>query len=99
MGPRLEKGAIHADYLAFGTSSNHIEATNFSDNASSEMKLSLHLELLAQSDLDANGITFCTGALGVRADNDLIAMLRRFAPRIAFFHLRSTQREATLKMQ
>lgn len=53
--------------------------------------------LMAQSDVDANGITFCTGALGVRADNDLVAMLRRFAPRIAFFHLRSTQREGTLK--
>lgn len=49
--------------------------------------------LMKQSDLDSNGITFCTGALGVRADNDLIAMLRHFAPRIAFFHLRSTQRE------
>jgi mannonate dehydratase len=53
--------------------------------------------LMAQSDVDANGITFCTGALGVRADNDLVAMVRRFAPRIAFFHLRSTQREGTLK--
>lgn len=53
--------------------------------------------LLAQSDLEANAITFCTGALGVRADNNLIAMVRRFAPRIAFFHLRSTQREGTLK--
>lgn len=51
--------------------------------------------LIAQSEADANGIAFCTGALGVRADNDLVAMVRRFAPRIAFFHLRSTQREGT----
>jgi mannonate dehydratase len=53
--------------------------------------------LMAQSDVDANGITFCTGALGVRADNDLAAMIRHFAPRIAFFHLRSTQRESILE--
>ena len=43
---------------------------------------------------DANGITFCTGSLGVRADNDLIAIVRQFAHRIWFAHLRSTQREA-----
>jgi mannonate dehydratase len=53
--------------------------------------------LMEQSDMEANGITLCTGALGVRADNDLVAMVRRFAPRIAFFHLRSTQRENMLK--
>jgi mannonate dehydratase len=53
--------------------------------------------LMKQSDLDANGITFCSGALGVRADNDLAVMVRTFATQIAFFHLRSTQRERTLK--
>ncbi|WP_158748669.1 mannonate dehydratase [Acidobacterium sp. S8] len=53
--------------------------------------------LMGQSEVDANAITFCTGALGVRDDNDLLAMVRCFAPRIAFFHLRSTQRENMLK--
>ena len=41
----------------------------------------------------ANGICFCTGSLGVRVENDLPDMAKRFAPRIGFAHLRATKRE------
>ncbi len=40
-----------------------------------------------------NGITFCTGSLGVRPDNDLVRMAQKFANRIHFLHLRATKRE------
>jgi mannonate dehydratase len=49
--------------------------------------------ILAGADTAANGLTFCVGSYGARADNDLIAMVNEFAPRIHFVHLRQVVRE------
>jgi len=45
-------------------------------------------------DTFANGLTFCVGSYGARADNDLLAMAREFGARIHFVHLRQVTREA-----
>jgi mannonate dehydratase len=50
-------------------------------------------QLMNACNINANGITFCTGSLGVRPDNDLPAMFRKFAERVHFIHLRTTKRE------
>lgn len=49
--------------------------------------------LLSLVDSPAHGITFCTGSLGVRGDNDLVAMAARFAGmrRIHFAHCRNVR--------
>jgi mannonate dehydratase len=45
-------------------------------------------------DVPANGVTFCTGSLGARPDNDLPAMVKDLAPRIHFVHLRNVTRDS-----
>lgn len=42
----------------------------------------------------SNGITFCTGSLGARADNDLPGMVERLGQHFYFLHLRNVKREA-----
>jgi len=50
--------------------------------------------LLAAADSPANGLTLCSGSLGAHPDNDVVAIARRFGPRIHFAHLRNVKKEA-----
>lgn len=51
-------------------------------------------QIFSGVDASNNGLTFCVGSFGARADNDLVEMIREFAPRIHFIHLRQVVREA-----
>ncbi len=45
-------------------------------------------------DSPANGVTLCSGSLGPNAENDIPSMIRKFAGRIHFAHVRNIKRTA-----
>lgn len=51
-------------------------------------------DILSFAPEEANGLCFCTGSLGARADNDIPEMLTRYGDRIHFVHLRNTVRDS-----
>lgn len=46
-------------------------------------------KILDLVDSPNNGLTFCSGSLGVNPDNDLVGMVKTFADRIHFAHVRN----------
>jgi mannonate dehydratase len=50
--------------------------------------------LLEAQPSTANGLCYCTGSLGVRADNDLTSIIDKHGERIHFVHLRNVKRDA-----
>jgi mannonate dehydratase len=52
-----------------------------------------YAHILDAVDSPANGMTFCTGSLGARPDNDLPSMFERFASKVHFLHLRNVRRD------
>lgn len=51
------------------------------------------LDIIRSVPSPANGLCFCTGSFGARADNHLVSMIQRFSDNIHFLHLRNTKRD------
>lgn len=51
------------------------------------------LDIIRSVPSPANGLCFCTGSFGARADNHIVSMIQRFADHIHFLHLRNTKRD------
>ncbi len=51
------------------------------------------MRFLKLYDSPYNGLTLCTGSLGVSGDNDIIDMINEFSDRIHFAHIRNIKRE------
>lgn len=49
--------------------------------------------IMQADDTPANGLTLCTGSLGVRVENDLPAIAHAFSDRIHFAHLRNVTKQ------
>jgi mannonate dehydratase len=49
--------------------------------------------ILDAVDSPSSGMTLCSGSLGARPDNDLPAIMERFAAKVHFLHLRNVSRE------
>jgi len=52
-----------------------------------------YARMVAAVDSPANGITLCSGSLGVDPGNDLPGMMRRLGAHVHFLHLRNVRRE------
>ncbi len=48
-------------------------------------------QILAATDSQSNGITYCPGSLAASPDNDVVEMAEAFAKRINFIHLRNVK--------
>lgn len=76
------KMAIHPDDPPFSIFSLPRVVKNYTD-----LK-----DILQMVDSPFNTLTLCSGALGARADNDIVQMIYDFHPRIAFAHIRNVKR-------
>ena len=50
--------------------------------------------MLGAVESQANGMTFCSGSLGARPDNDLPGMMDRLGAKVHFLHLRNVKRDS-----